>query len=479
MGLKPRRKGGVEQKGLPFEYDPTGMDDEVTAFGGLPVFVETMTAMGIQQSVKANVHVRQRQSGYSEVDLVETVCMMQAAGGDRMEDVERLGLDMALVKLLDKQDLCSPDALRRFLMQFHDEELVEQAKAQRCEDEKSYIVQENDALNGLGNVLADTVRRTQQLFPEKVATLEMDATIIESHKREAQFHYKGGRGYQPSVVYWVEHDLVVADEFRDGNVPAGKKPLDVVKKAFAVVPESVQRRRFRADSAAHEAKTLKWLAEPANRIERFTVSADMSEQLHKLCVAVPEDGWAIYEERFAETVYWSEVQFVTGDWKKDAKPLRTLVLKVQKHQGELFSSGTDRKYLGIVSNDFETGGADLIRWHYAKAGGIEIVHDVVKNELGGGVLPCGAFGANAAWFRMSLITYNVLSFLKRAGAPKGLQDARPKRLRYSLFSIPARLVKHARSLFAKVGQKMGEACELQRVRDWIQKLIYVPLMAYA
>jgi hypothetical protein len=40
------------------------------------------------------------------------------------------------------------------------------------------------------------------------------------HKREAQVHYKGGRGYQPAALYWVEQDLVVADEYRDGNVPA-------------------------------------------------------------------------------------------------------------------------------------------------------------------------------------------------------------------------------------------------------------------
>jgi hypothetical protein len=117
--------------------------------------------------------------------------------------------------------------------------------------------------------------------PQAVATLEMDATIIESHKKEALPHYKGGRGYQPSLVYWVEQDLVVADQFRDGNVPAGKGPLEVVKQAFAALPASVEHRRFRADSAAYEDTTLKWLADPANRIERFTVSADMTPPLRR------------------------------------------------------------------------------------------------------------------------------------------------------------------------------------------------------
>jgi hypothetical protein len=38
----------------------------------------------------------------------------------------------------------------------------------------------------------------------------------------------------------------------------------------------------------------------------------------------------------------------------------------------------------------------LIEWHQEKGGMIEAVHDVVKNELAGGVLPSKYFGANAA-----------------------------------------------------------------------------------
>jgi hypothetical protein len=83
------------------------------------------------------------------------------------------------------------------------------------------------------------------------ATLDHDATILESHKREAQAHYKGGRGYQPAVVYWAEQDLVVADEFRDGNVPAGMENLRLIQRAFASLPSTVRERYFRADSACY------------------------------------------------------------------------------------------------------------------------------------------------------------------------------------------------------------------------------------
>jgi hypothetical protein len=92
----------------------------------------------------------------------------------------------------------------------------------------------------------------------------------------------------------------------------------------------------------------------------------------------------------------------------------------------------------------------LIEWHREKAGTIELVHDVIKNDLGGGVLPSKYFGANAAWLRLAVIAHNVLQALKRLALPAELLTARPKRLRFLLFNMPGRLVHHARRLILRV-----------------------------
>lgn len=42
------------------------------------------------------------------------------------------------------------------------------------------------------------------------------------------------------LAVWAEVNVVLADEFRDGNVPAMKGPLAVVKKAFAALPETAK-----------------------------------------------------------------------------------------------------------------------------------------------------------------------------------------------------------------------------------------------
>jgi hypothetical protein len=58
-----------------------------------------------------------------------------------------------------------------------------------------------------------------------VATIDHDGTIIESHTRDAYVAYEETRGYQPLVAVWHEQDLIVADEFREGNVAGGEDRL--------------------------------------------------------------------------------------------------------------------------------------------------------------------------------------------------------------------------------------------------------------
>ena len=91
---------------------------------------------------------------------------------------------------------------------------------------------------------------------QRIDTIDQDATIIESHKQAALAHYDDGRGYQPMVALWAELALVVADEFRDGNVPAKQAPLTCAQMAFGALPDSVKTRYFRGDSACHESKLI-------------------------------------------------------------------------------------------------------------------------------------------------------------------------------------------------------------------------------
>ena len=349
-----------------------------------------------------------------------------------------------------------------FLLLFADpsaHEKIEQAQQRRLPEQIAYIPEETPALEGLGRVNRDLVQRCGERAPDqRLATVDQDATIIESHKQQALPTYEGVRGYQPMLAVWAETGLVLADQFRDGNVPAHMEPLAVAQRAFAALPGTVGEYYYRGDAACHESGLLNWLRDEQRsggtrgRIG-FAISARMSEPLHAAIEGLPEAAWETYGDPHpAEIRECADVPFVPSEKteKKDLQPLRYVAIRMRHKQGELFEDGSAVRHFAVLSNRWELKPARLIEWHREKAGTIELVHDVIKNDLGGGVLPSKYFGANAAWLRLAVIAHNVLQALKRLALPAELLTARPKRLRFLLFNMPGRLVHHARRLILRV-----------------------------
>jgi len=137
---------------------------------------------------------------------------------------------------------------------------------------------------------------------------------------------------------------------------------------------------------------------------------------------------------------WAEVDFLPGQpgEKKDSQPLRYVGLRLLKAQGTLFADGSDRHHHAVVTNlDWE--GSKLLDWHREKAGTIEHVHDEVKNGLGGGPMPSQHFAVNAAWFKMSLLSYNLVSAIKGLCFSPEERTARCKKYRLLLVHLAGRM----------------------------------------
>ena len=443
---------------LLFELDPEPLQETLTALGGIPLVVQAFRSLRLPQSIQEHVHVKQRQRGYDDATFIESFVILNAAGGECVEDFERLRQDPGLAEMIG-HGLPSPRAALEFLQAFHQEEKIEQAQQQRLPGQIAYIPEETPALEGLGRVNRDLVQHFGERAPEqRIGTVDQDATIIESHKQQALTTYEGVRGYQPMLAVWAETGLVLADQFRDGNVPAQMAPREVAQRAFAALPSTVEEYYDRGDSACHESGLVNWLRDeqreggPRGRIG-FAISARMSEPLRTAIQALAENAWEPYGAPHpAEIRECADVPFVPSEKteKKDSQPLRYVAIRIRKKQGELFEDGSAVRHFAVLSNRWELKPGRLIEWHREKAGTIEFVHDVIKNDLGGGVLPSKYFGANAAWRRLAVIAHNVLGALKRLALPPELLTARPKRLRFLLFNLPGRLVHHARSLILRV-----------------------------
>jgi len=447
-----KRKEKLRQSGvLPFELEEALGFSRITSFSGLPLVVEAFRACGADRAVAEGpaTRVRQRERGLSDGQMAESFCLLLAAGGECIDDFETLRDDGGLSELVG-YELPSPTRAKEYLYAF--DEGMRGPKAESAQQELfgGKVAQERGPIEALAGAVRASLRVAQIESPCREATIDLDASIVVSEKREAALTYTGQKGYQPTLAYWAEQQMVLHEEFRDGNVPAGKDVLRVLKRAVEALPEGVENVSFRADSAAYDHDVLNWCREEADIT--FAISADMSPELRGAIEALSEKAWQLLEAKADVARWWAEVEFIPSapSVVKGRRPDRYIAIRLEPVQRDLFADGTKRKHFAVVSNDWERPGPELLRWHRQKAGTIERLHDVLKNDLGAGVMPCGRFGANAAWLRLNVLCYNLLTIVRRHGLPEELQQARPKRLRLWVLCRAGQIIHHGRALMVRV-----------------------------
>lgn len=438
-----------------------GLTQEVTPHAGVGLLIDLGRRSGVMAAAERRLPAKKSAKALGQGQMVESFVLLSALGGDCLDDFDNLRRDYGLAAMLGYH-LPAASTARQWLDQFHDQEAVKARPAQG-----SFIPRETDRLAGLKAVQQHCLLAymTSQK-PGSVLTLDVDAHLVESAKETALATYEGFRGYQPLLVSWAETGLVLADEFRDGNVPASKDIARVVDQAYESLPqhEDGWQVSVRSDSAAYEQAILDHWAE---RGWTFAVSADMSRQLRAAIEALLPEAWQMWREEADGYVReWAEVAYVPSriPEQRDRPPNRYLAIRVRPPQGLLFGDGSAARHFAVVTNDWQAEGQALLQWHRGKAGTIEHVHRTLKDELAAGVYPSAKFGANAAWLRLQVLTLNLLELLKAAALEPQYRYARPKRLRFAIFTQFGRVVRHARGQMVRIASKAWDLLRPARTR---------------
>jgi hypothetical protein len=417
-----------------------GLKDESTAFAGAGLLVELYRESGVSSMAERTLPQKESGKGLRQWQMVESFVLLSALGGECLDDMRRLREDGGLAALLGYRPPASETA-RQWLDRFHDQELMSERPAQG-----SFLPAESSGLAGLREVNKRVIQAyVEAVKPNKEVTLDVDAHLVETSKANAQYCYDGYKAYQPMEVEWAETGLLLSDEFREGNVPASKDIRRVVGEAYGALPPGEKWKvRVRSDSAAYEPEGIldHWHGEGWE----FAVSADMSVQLRAAIEQLPEEEWHPWKTETNGVVReWAEVAYVPSreQEKKDAPIYRYVAIRVRQQQGELWPDGSSVRHFAVVTNRWKMDGQALLEWHRGKAGTIEHAHDILTNELGAGVYPSAKHGANAAWLRLQVLTHNLLQLLKAVALPPQYSTARPKRLRFAVFTQIGQVVRHA------------------------------------
>lgn len=493
------RESGV----LPFDYCEGPDRSETTGLAGLLPCADLACVLGLLDSVDRHLSLSGRQ-GWLDRQHVVALLWLNLIGGDCVDDIDKLEADAGACRLfrsaeryglsrsarrdLDRRfrrgrlrSFPSATRLHEFLEEFHN--ASEDGKSSQG---SAYIPAMNAHLAGLCRVNEDLIREVCRRRPQSTVTLDVDATVQETTKREALYCYQGHRAYQPLTALWFETGLVLRSEFRDGNVPAGYDMLRFVREAVSVLPSCVETVRLRMDAAGYQHDLLRWCAtgDGGRRpVVEFTVSCAVTEAFRAAVAEVAQGDWRPLPRRLGESPQeWAEVVFVPNATATDRhEPYRYLAVRERVRQcvlpgmedaGDQLSlpftpvvlADVAYRIRGIVTN-MSGDGLDLIRFHRQRCGKGEEVHSILKSDLAGGTFPSKRFGANAAWWAIVVLAYNLQAAMRLLVYGKRLTKKRMKAIRFALIDVPALIVRHARSVLFRIARghpSFGLLTELRR-----------------
>ena len=500
---------------LPFQYQESKTPALHTGFAGLLVFLDAMNVLDLWRAADQSVKLSGEQ-GWSDGQIIASLVLLNIAGGSHVDDIGSLEADAGLghmTQVAEKNNLTpterktfngrfrggrrrafpSETVIRRYLEKFDDASIEDQRAAAKG----AFIPECSEALRGFDALNASIVGLVHKRAPQRVrvATLDQDATLVKTSKSGAKRCYKGFAAYQPLNVYWAEHDLVLHSEFRDGNVPADFEVLRVFRESLKLLPADVEEVKVRADGANYQVEFMKYCAE--GRDERFgiidfAISSDINSAFRTALSMVPEEAWKPLLTRDGEAMKveqeWAEVCFVPN-WQAKTKEggptyrflaVRTALGPQQqldlnddsKRKTMTFRGKGTYRVTGTVTNITaeRMAGDALIHWHRKRCGASEAAHDVMKDDLAGGTMPSNKFGANAAWWAIMILAFNLQVLVKRVALGGYWCRLRMKALRFAFINVLARIVRTGRRLIIKVAKGHPAIGDLMRARQELYDL---------
>jgi hypothetical protein len=118
-------------------------------------------------------------------------------------------------------------------------------------------------------------------------TIDVDATLIESHKQEAKKTYKGFRGYDPLIASVARYRIIITGLFRPGNAAPAGNAVSFLKRILRIIPPELKI-RIRSDSAWYNAYVMDHADDHG---VQFAITADMDESTKATIQTIPEEDW--------------------------------------------------------------------------------------------------------------------------------------------------------------------------------------------
>ena len=414
----------VRQTVLPFKLERT--DETLTAHGGLALLAEFNHGLGICGLTDRYLPSPGSNRGYAPSVFVDRLILMLQAGGQCLEGLRALTREAGLLRLLGREVVPDPDTVGDWLRRMGDSQTG------------------HAGLVGLGQVRDALTARLLRRDGHETYTLDADATLVGGEKREAQWSYQGVRGYMPMLGFLWETPVCLVDEFREGHVSPGAGQLEFYRQCRARMPAGKRLARYRADSASYQAALINELE--ADQV-RWAITADQDVAVKAVIHGISSEAWQEPEPgcgyQVAEAVH---------SMNQTKTAFRLSIKREERGQDDLFAPATGPYAYHVVASNWpaeEKTAHEVLGWHNQR-GHAENFNKELKTGFGMEQLPCGDSGANAVFFRIGVLAYNLFIGFKRLACPAAWASQTIATVRWKLVQVAGRMVQHAGQMVLKL-----------------------------
>ena len=422
---------------LSFKLETT--KDLITPHAGLGLFDEFPHSQWIAEIIDKVLPNRKSSKSYSASKFALPLLLTMHGGGRHIEDIREISNDKGLRELLQIDTVPTSNATGAWLR---------------------FIGSKKKGLSGLLKLNRHLLKRALKRHKLKSFTLDIDATEIVAEKLLALFTYKGNQGYMPMVGHIAETGMVIHDDFREGNIAPAAENLTFIKKCIANMPKGKKITKFRADSATYIAEVFNYLEE---KNIMFAISGKKDTAVMELITELKDEDWRDYQGD-------SKISSILHTMNNTKKAFRMIVIqRPYQSSFDLIENEENKRnsYRVIATNDFDKSEEEIVNWYNKRANASENKIKELKIGFNMEYMPCGTTEANAVFFRLGVIAYNLFKLFQIKILPSEWGNHTIQTIRWKLYQTAAKIVKHAGQLYMKI--KEADYNIFQEVRSKIRK----------
>jgi hypothetical protein len=443
----------VQAIGLRPRVQVTADGSGVVGHAGARLLADLADATGLSAAYSAALMpLRPRGTGHDPGRIATDLAVMLADGGEAIAD---------LAVLRDQGEVFGPVASTptawRLLADTDDKTLARLRSARAQAREVAWL---QAAEHGEG---IPALRAAGRMLPGLV--LDLDATLVTCHseKQQAAPTYKGGFGFHPLLCFLANTGEGLSGRLRPGNAGANTASdhITVLDQALAQIPDAHRHgtdilvRTDSAGSAKAFLTHIRALRERGLNL-RFSVGYAVTEPVRRAIRAVPNHLWHPALDQDGTLRDGAEVAELTGMVDLHGYPAdtRIVVRRERPHPGaqlSLFDQDEGLRHQVFLTDTPYSGGGSA-QFLEVRHRGHATVEDHIRcgKNTGFGRFPSRDFDINTAWLELSLTAIDLLAWMRVLLLDGELAAAEPKKLRYRLLHVAARLTRGGRRLRLRI-----------------------------